>query len=119
MWVSLGRTGTFQPHRVYLIMIDSHTDAPAGEATEIKAVWGEESLVPIHANEALLHYIGDQVYLTFGHLVVPPVASFAGGLQIRPVAQIVLTESSFHKIMAMVVRAGEKVPNLRSANTQE
>lgn len=94
------------------------------QSAQLKAVWanGQEEVKQVLATEALLSYVGDSVYLTFGQIQVPPIAPGAPpppSVEVRPVARIVLTEGSFHKVLTMLNRIGARVPGADPASNEE
>jgi hypothetical protein len=92
-------------------MIDSQQgSAPNVASGRVEAEWRGESVPVIFANEALLHHVNDQVYISFGQIVIQPVSGVASSVHIQPVAQIVMPEQSFRKLAAMFNRVIERLP---------
>lgn len=96
-------------------MIDSNTESPQ-EPTAVRARWaadGEADPAQIYVDEAVLHYVNERIYLALGQIQVPPrdvSVPAAEIVHIRPVANVVLTESSFHKILTMLNRVALQIP---------
>lgn len=85
------------------------------EPQVIKATWSADGPVPeqIYVDEAVLHYVNERIYLGFGQIQVPPQdprANSAEAIHIRPVANLVLTQSSFRKILTMLNAIALQIP---------
>lgn len=101
-------------------MIDSQEEPSHAVTSQVQATWaGGESVRPVHASEALLHYVGGQIYLSFGQVVVPPVPGSLDGVHIEPVSQVVMSEATFHKIAGMLARALPQIPDTSSLASAE
>lgn len=98
-------------------MIDSNTETSAvPEAVNgvARAKWGITQPAQEYADEAVLHYVNGQIYLSLGQLQIPAMNPDDGSLEsveILPVARIVFTAKSFHKVLAMLNKVASRIPN--------
>ena len=88
------------------------------EKVAIPLWWSDTPAVQqVYGDEALLQIVGDHVYLAFGQAQVPAVATGIDpktGVEIRPVARLVLTHSAFRKVASLLGRTAEQLPDAAS-----
>lgn len=65
------------------------------------------------ADEAILQYVGDRVYLSVGQVQMPPAMAFAANVEsvtVEPVARLVFTTASFHKLLTLLNLVADQIP---------
>jgi hypothetical protein len=103
-------------------MTDSESQDDAPGRARVVGHWTFDPALPqVHVDEAVLVSVNDRVFLTFGQIVVSlPVAAAARPsespaqdttVEIRPVARLVLTEAGFHRLVAMLNKIADNIPN--------
>lgn len=98
-------------------MIDNSTDASAAPTLlggVTKARWAPTERPQEYADEAVLHYVNGKVYLSLGQIQIPavnPSESTLDSVEILPVARIVFSEATFHKVLDMMNRVAPKITN--------
>ena len=76
-------------------------------------VWAQETTVQqVLADEAILQYAGDRVYLSLGQVQMPPGEAFSSveSVKVDTVARLVFTTESFHKLLLVLNRVAGQMP---------
>lgn len=86
--------------------------APA-ESRGIKLHWTETpGLSQVLADEAIVQFTGDRVYVTVGQVQLPPIATpeeAPSFLDVAPIARLVFTTEAFHKIANTMKGVSEQI----------
>jgi hypothetical protein len=83
------------------------------ESHTTSLIWAQGTNVQqVLADEAILQYAADRVYLSVGQVQMPPAAAFDNveSVTVETVARLVFTAASFHKLLAVLNHVADQIP---------